>query len=256
MKKAIIATGLAATLLCVNVQADTLLGLYIGGNVWANNADGTIGEDAVLAKQATFSFDNETQSNYFIALEHPIPLIPNLKVASTTLDTQGNSELSSQFTFGGQNYDVNVDAVLDLSYVDYTFYYEIFDNDLLTIDLGLSARDIDTHISASGIDNTTTNKVSSELAGSGIIPMLYASTIVGLPYTGFNIFAEGNYISYDDQTLYDYQAGVSYEVLNNLAVDLNVMLGYRTMKLKLNDLDDLYSDLSFDGVFVGTIVHF
>lgn len=258
MKKPVIATGLAAVLLCTTAQADTLLGLYIGGQIWASQADGSIGESEALDQQATFSFDDETQGSYFIALEHPIPLIPNLKIASTTLDTQGNTDLASQFTFGGETYDLNahVDAVLDLSYIDYTFYYEILDNDLLTLDVGLTARDIETHINASSIDVTTQSEASSDHSGSGIIPMVYVSTIIGLPFTGFNVFAEGNFVSYNDHTLYDYQVGVSYEVLDNLAVDLNVTLGYRTMKLELNDLDDLYSDLSFDGVFVGTTVHF
>lgn len=257
MKKAIIVASLA-TVLCASVQADTLLGLYIGGQVWANQTDGSLGESEVLNEQATFSFKDETQGSYFIALEHPIPLVPNLKIVSTTLDTQGSTDLDNQFTFGGKTYDVNahVDAVLDLSFIDYTFYYELFDNDLLTIDFGLTARDVETRINASGLDNTTQTQISSELGGSGIIPMLYVSTIVGLPFTGFNVFAEGNFVSYDDQTLYDYQVGVSYEVLDNLAVDLNVTLGYRSMKLELNDLDDLYSDLTFDGVFVGAIIHF
>lgn len=269
MKKAIIVTSLAAVL-SANAQADTLLGLYIGGQIWANQAEGSFGEGELEDEQSTFSFKDKQQSNYFIALEHPIPLVPNLKIASTTLDTKGNTDLTNQFTFGGETYDVNahVDAVLDLSYIDYTFYYEIFDNDLLTIDVGLTARDIDTHINASSVyssnsdsstgdtDGNTQQTITSELGGSGIIPMLYVSTIVGLPFTGFNVFAEGNFVSYDDQTLYDYQVGVSYEVLNNLAIDLNVTLGYRTMKLELNDLDDLYSDLTFDGVFLGTVIHF
>ena len=32
--------------------------------------------------------------------------------------------------------------------------------------------------------------------------------------------------------------------------------GYRAVKLELNDIDDLYSDLTFNGVFAGAIVHF
>tara|TARA_R110001583_G_scaffold13909_12_gene59020 strand:- start:3181 stop:3954 length:774 start_codon:yes stop_codon:yes gene_type:complete len=257
MKKAIIATSLA-TVLCASAQADTLLGLYIGGQVWANQAEGSFGEGDLQGDQATFSFNDESQGSYFIALEHPIPLIPNIKISSTILDTQGSGNIATEFSFGGETYSTTaqVDTVLDLSYIDYTLYYELFDNDLLTVDFGLTARDIDTQISASGLDSNTQNSITSELGGSGIVPMLYVSTIVGLPFTGFNVFAEANYVSYDDQTLYDYQVGVSYEVLDNLAVDLNVTLGYREMKLELNDLDDLYSDLTFNGVFAGVTVHF
>ena len=86
--------------------------------------------------------------------------------------------------------------------------------------------------------------------------MVYVSTVVGLPFTGFDIFAEGNLLSFDDHTLYDYQAGISYAVLDNIAVDFNINLGYRAMKLELADLDDLNSNLDFKGFFAGAEIHF
>lgn len=58
MKKAIIATSLA-TVLCASAQADTLLGLYIGGHVWANQAEGAFGEGET--DQAAFNFNDETK---------------------------------------------------------------------------------------------------------------------------------------------------------------------------------------------------
>ena len=253
MKKAIIAASLAAVL-CTSAQADTLLGLYIGGQVWANQADGSFGEGEI--DQATFNFDNENQGSYFIALEHPIPMIPNIKIASTTLDTAGSTTINSSFEFGGKTYDTSgqLNTTFDTSYVDYTLYYEVFDNDLLTFDFGLTARDLDTKINLTGeFEGTAT---TSSLNASGFIPLLYVNTIIGLPFTGFNVFAEANFISYDDNSFYDYQVGVSYEVLDNLAVDLNLTLGYRAVKLELNDIDNLYSNLTFDGVFAGAIVHF
>ena len=255
MKKTIIAAGIA-TLLSANVQADTLLGLYIGGHIWANQADGAFGEGEGAENQASFDFDDETQGSFYVALEHPIPLIPNIKIASTTLDTVGDGTISGSFTFGGETYTANsaLDTTFDVSYVDYTFYYELFDNDLLTFDLGLTARDLDSQINVIGdIDGTTT---STDLSASGIIPLLYVNTIVGLPFTGFNVFAEANFLSFDDNTIYDYQVGVSYELLDNLAVDLDLTLGYRAVKLELDDIDNLYSNVDFNGVFAGAVVHF
>jgi len=253
MKKAIIAASLAAAL-CTSAQADTLLGLYLGGQIWANQAEGTFGEGEI--DQAAFNFDNEKQGSFFVALEHPIPLIPNIKIASTTLDTVGGATISgtNNFTFGNETYNANseLDTTFDTSYVDYTFYYEVFDNDLITFDFGITARDLDSQID---IVNQAGSQ-NSGLSVSGILPLLYVNTIIGLPFTGFNVFAEANFLSYDDNTIYDYQAGVSYEVLDNLAIDLNVTLGYRAVKLELNDIDDLYSDLTFDGVFAGVVLHF
>lgn len=255
MRKAIIAASLA-TVFCTGAQADTLLGLYIGGQVWANQGDGSFGEGENSGEQATFSFEDESQGSFFIALEHPIPLIPNIKISSTTLDTVGSTKLNTSFTFEGETYTSNtlLDTTFDTSYIDYTFYYEVFDNDLITFDFGLTARDLETKVEVIGeIDGIET---PTALDATGYVPLLYVNTIIGLPFTGFNVFAEANFISYDDSSFYDYQVGISYELLDNLAVDLNLTAGYRSVKLELSDIDDLYSDLTFDGVFVGAIVHF
>jgi len=241
-----------AALLCTSAQADTLLGLYIGGHMWVNQAEGSFGEGS--DNQAAFNFNDENQGGFFVAIEHPIPLIPNIKIASTTLDTVGGATISGSFTFEGETYSANsaLDTTFDASYVDYTFYYELFDNDLLTFDFGITARDLESQITV--VEQATTQ--NSNLSVSGIIPLLYVNTVIGLPFTGFNVFAEANFLSYDDNTVYDYQIGVSYELLDNLAIDLDLILGYRAVKLELNDIDDLYSDLTFDGVFAGAIIHF
>ena len=251
MKKTLLAVGMSA-LMCGTAQADTLLGLYIGGQIWSNDASGSFGEGA--DNQSVFEFDDENQGSFYVAFEHPIPLIPNIKIASTSLDTVGGTELSSSFTFDNQTYTANstLDTTLDASFVDYTLYYEFFDNDLLTFDFGLTARDLDASVEV--VEPIT--RVQGDLDVSGIIPMAYLNAIVGLPFTGFNVFAEANFITYDDQTIYDAQVGVSYAVLDNIAVDFDVTLGYRTMKLELNDLDNFYSDLTYDGFFAGAVVHF
>ena len=251
MKKALLAASLT-TLLCTSAQADTVLGLYIGGQMWANEAEGSFGEGEI--DQAVFNFDDENQGSFFVALEHPIPLVPNIKIASTTLDTVGGATISGSFTFEGVTYTdtAQVDTTFDASYVDYTLYYELFDNDLLTFDFGLTARDLDADINV--IEQATSQ--SADLTVSGFVPLIYVNTIVGLPFTGFNVFAEANFLSYDDNTIYDYQVGVSYELLDNLAVDLDLALGYREVKLELDDVDDLYSDLTFNGFFLGATVHF
>ena len=251
MKKTLLAASFAA-LMSTTAQADTLLGLYIGGQIWANEASGSFGEG--LDNQTVFDFDDQNQGSFYVAFEHPIPLIPNIKIASTTLDTVGGTTLSETFVFNQVPYTANstLDTTLDASFVDYTLYYEVFDNDLLSFDFGLTARELDATINI--VEPVT--MLQSGLDVSGIIPMAYLSTIIGLPFTGLNVFAEANFISYDSQTVYDAQIGVSYSILDNLAVDFDVTLGYRTMKMELNDLDDFYSDLTYDGFFAGAVVHF
>ena len=253
MNKNRIAASLIA-LMSMHAQADTLMGLYLGGQVWSNTTSGSFGNTSSADNQVILDFDNEYQGSFNVAFEHPIPLIPNIKIASTTLDTIGSTTLSTSFTFEGETYNNSayLATTVNASYLDYTLYYELFDNDLLTLDFGITARDLDAYVK---IVESSNNK-ESDLAVSGYIPMLYLSTIVGLPFTGYNIFAEGNIMSIDSQTIYDVQAGVSYELIDNLLVDVDITLGYRSVKIALNDLDNLSSDLSFSGAFTGVIVHF
>jgi len=258
MKKTIIAVGISA-LLSASVQADTLLGLYVGGHVWNTEATGNFGEKNSTSGEAItqqFNFDDQQSGSFYIAVEHPIPLIPNIKISSTVLDTDGQTNITeNDFSFGDISYPLNttVDAIFDVNYMDYTFYYEILDNDLLTFDIGITARDIDGSISVT--DDAGVLSISME-DFSVIVPMVYSSVIVGLPFTGFNIFAQGNYTGYDDSSIYDLQAGVSYAVLDNLLVDLDIDLGYKIVKMDIADIDDLYADLEFKGIFAGLTVHF
>jgi outer membrane protein len=248
MKKATLAV-LVTGLLSTSVMADTIAGFYIGGSIWSNETTGIIGEKNGLVD---FNLNDEEQGSFYVALEHPLPLIPNLMISSTTLDTDGTTTLTQNFSFSGKEFNTSTDLAtkLDISYVDYTLYYELFDNGLFSFDFGLTARDFDGGITAAS------DTENAKLSVSSTIPMLYVSTIVALPGTGLDLFANGNLLSLDDNTLYDYQVGVSYELIDNLVVDVNLTLGYRSVKLELEDLDDLYTDIEFKGAFAGVVVHF
>ena len=255
MKKIALAAALA-TVLSTNVQADAL-GIYLGGQVWDNQASGTFGDGSSLVD---FNLVDEKQNSFFVAFEHPLPLIPNARIASTSLETNGMTTLDTDFVFDDITFasgaDVNAD--FDVSYVDYTLYYELFDNDLLSFDFGITARDFDGDVTVltQVTVGSSTSTISDTIAVTDVVPMLYVATNVGLPLTGLNLYAQGNFLSFDDHTLYDYEVGVSYELVDNMLIDVNVNAGYRAVKLELEDLNDLYTNIEFDGLFVGTTIHF
>ena len=60
MKKLVLAASVAA-LLSTSVQADTLLGLYLGGQVWDVAASGTFGEDDGQGNVVLQDFNLEDQ---------------------------------------------------------------------------------------------------------------------------------------------------------------------------------------------------
>lgn len=282
MKKMVF-TATLAVLLTANVKADTV-GLYLGGQIWQSEASGTFGEkntpiDANLKK--------EQQSNYFIAVEHPFPLLPNLRISSTTHNTAGKTNSTEESSFDDEtshvnvNVDVNVDAGFNVSYVDYTLYYELFDNSLFSFDLGLTARDFKVADTVTETTDTitisrdfiwdgeehdehdyhditeTTNTVTTrKIKADEIMPMLYVATNINLALTGLSVFAQGDYLLKGDHSLYNYQVGLSYDIVDNKMIDFNLILGYRAVKMELENLDSLYTDLDFKGAFVGVIAHF
>lgn len=274
IKKVLVAT--LAAFFTANVQADTV-GLYLGGQVWQSDASGTFGEKNALIDS---NLKKEQQINYFIAVEHPFPFLPNARISSNTLDTTGKTTLIQEFSFGDETFPIgdDVNANYNVSYVDYTLYYELFDNGLFSFDLGLSARDFSGTVTVAGptiiddddclqtsqgnpcppISTSTSSSVTpkGKIKTDRIEPMLYVATNINLPSTGLSVFAQGDFSLTGDHSLYDYQVGLSYDLVDSMMVDFNVTLGYRVVNMELEDLNDLYTDLEFKGAFVGVIAHF
>ena len=255
MKKYCLAAALSMACLAPTAQADTLLGLYLGVDGWQSDNSGSFAQDGNLQ---SFKFDDETFTSYYAALEHPVPLVPNIKLKYTELELNGDTTLDETFSFGGSDYVVGtqVGTVSDLSHVDYILYYEIFDNDLVSIDLGVNAKRFDGEIRVSGTAQDGGQNTTERVDFSGFVPLVYGRAEVGLPLTGLSVFFEGSLLAIDDSKIQDYQAGVAYALLDNLAIDMDIKAGYRSMTLELDDIDDIYTDLDASGPFAGIQIHF
>lgn len=252
MKKSLIAASLvlASVGSVGTAQADVIFGVYGGAQYWDTEVEGGFGSST---DQQRFAFNDENQNSFYIAVEHPIPLIPNVMLRQSDLITSGATTLTSEFEFNGQTYtaNTNLNADLDLSHTDYTLYYEIFDNDLLSIDLGVTGKRFDGFAQVRAEDGSV-----NSLDLSGWVPTAYGHVRVGIPATAVTLYAKGNFLAIDDSSLRDVEAGIEYRVIENLAVDVNVQLAYRDATLELEDVDSLYSDLSFKGPYLGVEIHF
>jgi len=272
MKKTAFAATLAA-LFTANVQADTV-GLYIGGQIWQSEVSGVLGEENTLID---FNLKKEQQMSYFVAVEHPFPLLPNVRISSNMLDTTGKTTLTQEFSFGDKSFltDTDINASFNVSYIDYTFYYQLLDNDLFSFDLGLTARNFNGAVTVTGtaevvttvveednvdhvhlIDEISSSVTTGKIKTDEIVPMLYVATNISLPLSNLSVFAQGDFLLIDDHSIYDYQVGLSYLLVDNKMMDFNLNLGYRAMKMEFNDLENLSTDLEFKGAFVGVIAHF
>lgn len=226
-KSIMVAAALALTPTLAN--ADTVLGLYVGGQYWDTDASG---EYAVGSEGYNAGFEDKGQGSYYVALEHPIPLIPNVKIRENSLEFDGGY---------GRN---------DFSHRDYIFYYEFFDNDIISFDAGINAMDFD------GTVRTPVSTTFGRQDFSVTVPTAYLATRVGIPMTELTLFAEASALSVKDSKVQDAQIGIEYRLVENLAIDLNLHAGYRHSAIELDDVDDIYSDVTFKGPFVGLEVHF
>ena len=254
MKKMMFGAALIAVAMVPQAKADTLLGLYVGGDYWAAQTDGALGTSSDMQ---SFNFEDKEYGSYYAALEHPIPLVPNVKLKYTQLELAADANLNTSFGFGDKVFKVNstVTGDSDLSHVDYVLYYEIFDNDLVSIDLGLSAKQFDGYVAVKG-DQQGSNFGEESVDFNGFIPMAYGAVQFGLPFTGLSAFAEGQLLAIGDSKIQDYQVGVAWEFIDNMAVDVAIKAGYRAMLLELDDVDDIYTDIDVDGIFAGLQIHF
>jgi outer membrane protein len=280
-------------ILTFTAQADTA-GLYFGGQVWQSEANGMLGEKSSLID---FNSKKVQKSNYFFAIVHPFHLLPNLRISISSLDTTDNTDLSKEFSFGGERFpisgtetgtdthtganmnstiNVNSDVNLNVSYVDYTLYYELSNNDVFSINLGLTARSFKGDLTVTGRTTTVTTVDESEhfdhihpdteeiststtegkINFDEIEPMLYVAGNISLSLTSISVFAQSNISLKNEHTLYDYQIGINYDLIDNSFVDINLTLGYRFEKMEFDDLKNLSTDLEFKGVFIGVIAHF
>ncbi|MGS2722037.1 TIGR04219 family outer membrane beta-barrel protein [Paraglaciecola aestuariivivens] len=252
MKKTAISIGLLMLGASSVAQADTLLGLFAGAQAWNMQTTGGFSNDGTHAE---FDFEDQTNNSLYVAFEHPIPLIPNVKVQRTLMDTYGETRLNSQYQFGGEIYANNSEVLTDVSLTatDFILYYEFFDNDLISFDFGINTKYIDGELVVSEKDDPSNTSTESF---SGPVPMAYSRLAIGIPFSGFGAFVEGSYLNIDDHTLSDFQAAITYSLMDNIAVDMTFQLGYRAVELSLDDLDDIYSNLEFKGVYAGLEVHF
>lgn len=215
MKKTILAAlFLAAT---GAASADTLLGGDVEMNLWqqSHEFDGSSisGEDTSVTFEAS--------------LEHPIPLIPNLKLGQSGVD-------NSKYAYTKR---------------DFTFYYEFLDNDAISFDLGVGL----TQFADGEVD-----VLGSTETFEGFLPHAYGAAKLGIPFTPLSFYAKGNGILYDGNHLMDISVGAQFEIPIFYAFDIELQGGYRIHEISLGTYDDLSVDLETNtsGLFFGVNLDF
>ncbi|MEP1216180.1 MAG: TIGR04219 family outer membrane beta-barrel protein [Marinobacter sp.] len=237
MRKLILALGGSLMVAAPVVSADVL---GVGANIsyWDSDLSGEAGKkNDFVDVENDLDLDNDTNANLSAYFEHPVPVLPNVRLNYTRIEQSGTGELSTEFDL----VDVGpVDSDLDLTQFDVTLYYEVLDN-WVNMDLGLTARNLDGELTVQQVGGAGS---VSQTEVDGVIPMGYLAARFDLPLTGVSVGGEANLISFDGDSVYDYNAYGQYELSL-----LQLRAGYRQISIDYEDSDDRL-DIELGGPFI------
>lgn len=229
------------------MRANILTSLLLGFGLSSFSHADVIG---VKADLSYWNFDGYSQDNNFkheldrqgtaqlsVAVEHPVPLLPNAKIRYVNLDS--NSEQSSPANA----------ADIKLNNIDYILYYELLDT-VVHADIGAGLSNLDgtvRNLNAGALNQYDLDEYS---------PLLYATVGVKLPFTGMSAKAEAIYTHGSDSKKTDVQAELQYDFIDNLLVDVGAKVGYRMMQVDFEQDQRPDLQLEFKGPYIGLDVHF
>ncbi len=245
MNKKLLGAALALAL-PFSAQADIIgvtAGAYSWNQDWSGDLRGDETGDDKIDLEDDLGFDDERANSIYVALEHPIPLLPNIRLASTEMEIKETSTVTRTFNYDNQTYTAGdqVTSDFDLSHIDATFYYEILDN-IVSLDVGLTARMFDGDATLSSSNKTGTSDIDFT------IPLLFVGARVDLPLTGLYATGEIHGLKIDDDSIIDTKLGIGYEV-GIFAVEA----GLRSFEIDAED-DDAEFNMTVEGAFLGIVV--
>ena len=173
-------------------------------------------------------------------LEHPVPVLPNLRLAFSRLEKNGDGEFSGSFGNLTLASPAAVSSELDLDQLDLTLYYELLDN-WVNLDAGLTVRSIDGELL---IEEKSSSSNMNRTEIDAILPMAYLAARFDVPGTDVSLGAEGNGVAYSGDSVIDFAAYGQYEIAL-----LRLQAGYRRMSIDVEDGNESL-DIEVDGPFL------
>ncbi len=241
---------LGSLLLAPGLASADFIGFAAGVGMWQESPSGTFrktGDPIDVSLENDLFWGDESQTYFYATLEHPVPLLPNIRLSKINMDHGGSGTLTRSITINGQTFNVseNVTSDASIEQLDMTLYWELLDN-VVSLDVGLNAKQLKLDYTVTGSSSGTTSDSFDE-----IIPMVYG--LVGVsPMPGLLISGEMSYVTYSGTTVSDFMAKVAYTT----SFFLGVEAGYRQQKFILDDVAGSNSDITFSGPFAGVYLKF
>lgn len=241
--------ALGALLPSAPVSADTIFGIYAGIGSWRQELTGEITSGlANINVEEDLALEDELNSVFYLAIEHPIPVLPNVRVNYAELNVSGNNSLTRAIDFNGVSFSLSEDIAteVDVSQIDLVLYYELLDN-VVSLDLGVAVRWMDGSVTLASLLDY------SEVDYDVVMPALYGRVRADLPFSGFWVGAEVMGLGYSGNVLIDANAQVGWESKLGLGAEI----GWRMFDFEVEDLGDLdQAGIDISGPYFALNYHF
>ncbi|AKF23987.1 hypothetical protein YH65_00100 [Sulfurovum lithotrophicum] len=259
IKKFVLASLLASTVLYADMAGGEIsIGMYSHSpSGYASYTEPYTGLGLGTSADVEDTLHWDSNENVFLKayIEHPVPILPNIKLAYTQLSHEGKGEVGD-FTWGGINIPTlgTIENNLDISKYDLTLYYELLDN-WVEADIGVTLGYIDGNIAVTALTGIGPTSISTteNTDFSFFMPTLYGKARFNIPNTDLSLQFEGDIFSYDDTTYYNYELSARY----TFSMGLGIEAGYKAQHLDSSDLiDGLVVDMDFNGPYAAVVWDF
>jgi len=244
MRKLVLLIGLVF----VNPAFADILGARLSGGVFNYSVSGTVRNDPSASNTFDVKNDLGWKDDHgvmgYLYIEHPIPIIPNIRLGTTSLKLGGTGTVTGTYVYNGQTFTASdsVTSDLNLSHTELALYYEVIDT-VIDLDVGLNFKFFDGNVTL--VDNT--NPATATSSFKETVPMLYGALTIPITGTGFKLAGDISTISYNNDTITDYLVRVRYETDFMLGIEL----GYRSLHIDYEDTGaNKYAKLDMKGPYL------
>jgi len=218
LKSALFAISLASA-----ASAATVLGFGAEVDYYSPTVSGDFSyTESTITTSTHFSDDTQESYQLGVYLEHPIPVLPNIRI-----------DYTPETTFSGTDSVVGTNKV-SFKQLDGTLYYELLDN-VVDLDVGVTFKSLEGKVE--GLVNQDFNVV---------LPMLYVGTGIKIPALPIQVFGDVKYVAYSGDSVVDARAKAIWTIFAGLQAQAG--LRYESIKI---DTQDIKADVGFKGPFVG-----
>ena len=184
--------------------------------------------------------EDKTKFQASFEWRHKVKLIPDVKVDYLHVRTSGTGTITKDITFGGVTFNVSDKVHTDFKadQIDVTFFYNPVERERLNVQIGLGFKYLTGYVDLKSLTTGDYSNTDYDIP----VPYLYASVIAKSSHFRFGI--EGKGLAYSGSYFYDWKlkGGVGYG-------RLFANIGFRYERLKIDDVEDLSTDLKIKGIF-------